>query len=112
VEKGGTVPEWSAGDGPDAASAWYELGRQLQAVALAMRRHRVIPSQGLCECGRLPIRRPSLFGQRCDIAYEQWSRTHEAMRRMLATTDFGARAVGRAAVDHKAAAKARTREDE
>jgi hypothetical protein len=33
------------------------------------------------------------------------------MRRMLATTDLEARAVGRAAVDHKAAAKARTREE-
>ncbi len=82
----------------DATGIWYELGRQLQAVALTMRKHRIIGAQQLCECGRLPVRELPVFGERCDVAGEQWSRARESMRRIVAATDSQGRAVGRAVV--------------
>jgi len=82
----------------DASSIWYELGRQLQAVALIMRKHRIVGAQQLCECGRLPVRELPAFGERCDVADEQWSRAHESMRRIVAVTEGQGRAVGRAVV--------------
>lgn len=68
----------------DAATLFYELGREVQAVGLLMRRHRLIDSQQLCACGRVPVRTLPYFGIRCDVAGERWARTDDAMRRILA----------------------------
>jgi len=74
----------------------YELGRQLQAVPLIMRKHQIIGEQQLCKCGRLPLRSLPDLGLRCEVASAHWAAVHEAMRRMVRHTD--ARPIGRATV--------------
>ncbi|MGH3450225.1 MAG: hypothetical protein ACRDQW_05750 [Haloechinothrix sp.] len=80
----------------DAAELWYEVGREVQAVALVMRRHELVDDQQVCACGRLPVHLLPSFGLRCDVAGERWVRACEAMRRVVAESQ--ARAVGRASV--------------
>lgn len=82
----------------DAAGLMYEVGRLVQALALTMRRHRLVPGQQLCECGRLPVHPVPLFGARCDVARDAWALAHEAMRRVVQTA---APAVGRARVGRR-----------
>ncbi len=84
----------------EPTSLSYELGRQLQALALLMRKHRINPRQQVCDCGRLAMRELPMFGPRCDIACRQWDLVHSAMRRIVAHTNPGnATVVGRAAVE-------------
>lgn len=47
-----------SGDGRhlDAADVLFEIGRRTQAAALMMRKHQVLPTQQLCECGRVATR--------------------------------------------------------
>lgn len=80
----------------DAASLWYEVGREVQAVALLMRKHQVVEVQRICVCGRVSVHTLPLFGPRCELAGERWVRAHEAMRRVVAVPQV--RAVGRASV--------------
>ncbi|MGH3737528.1 MAG: hypothetical protein ACRDT6_18250 [Micromonosporaceae bacterium] len=81
----------------DAASLFYELGREVQAVALLMRKHEIVQAQRICACGRLPVHTLPLFGPRCDVAGERWARADAAMRRVLAQP-VAPRAIGRAEV--------------
>ncbi len=48
----------------DASDLLFEVGRQLQAVALVMRKHEIAPHQ-VCECGRVAVRMLPVFGLRC-----------------------------------------------
>jgi hypothetical protein len=90
----------SPGDPMDAASLLYEVGRQTQGVALAMRNHRILALQELCECGRLPVQRLPILGLRCEVIRAQWLPVHGAMHRIVAQGAFHAsRAVGRVAVN-------------
>lgn len=89
----------------DASELTYAVGRELQAMALAMRQHRPVPALQLCTCGRLNLRVLPIFGLRCEIASAQWDRTHAMVRRLLEQIDResprDARAVGRASVHHR-----------
>ncbi|MGH3738381.1 MAG: hypothetical protein ACRDT6_22660 [Micromonosporaceae bacterium] len=80
----------------DPFTLLYEVGRQLQAVPLVMRKHKLVGSQQLCECGRLPVHNLPGFGLRCEIASAHWSLAYEAMRRIVRHADD--RAVGRVAM--------------
>lgn len=86
----------------DATDVLYDVGREVQMVALMMRRHRFVAAQGVCECGRLPAKTLPVFGLRCEIAVEKWERAHDAMRRLLryaaAARRPPRRAIGRAEV--------------
>ncbi|MGH3645635.1 MAG: hypothetical protein ACRDTM_00405 [Micromonosporaceae bacterium] len=91
-----------------AADVWLRLGRLVEAVALAMRKHTVEPGLGICACGRLPERELAMFGARCDVACDTWERAHHGMRIVLDQVDPAtftdgpaARAVGRAVVPAK-----------
>ncbi|MGH3655694.1 MAG: hypothetical protein ACRDUA_03450 [Micromonosporaceae bacterium] len=68
----------------DAATLYYELGREVQAVALLVRSHQIVASQQICACGRLPLHTLPFFGPRCDVVGERWTRANEAMRRIVA----------------------------
>lgn len=67
----------------DAAELLFEIGRRVQAVSLVMRKHKVLPAQQLCECGRLATRVIPAFGLRCEIASLQWDIAHALMTRFL-----------------------------
>lgn len=84
-----------SGHALDPFTLLYEVGRQLQAVSLVMRKHRLVEDQQLCECGRLPVRTLPGFGLRCDVACEQWELVHDALRRIVHHADGAERAVGR-----------------
>ncbi|MGH3658030.1 MAG: hypothetical protein ACRDUA_15355 [Micromonosporaceae bacterium] len=80
----------------DAAGMWYELGREIQAVALIMRKHRLVAAQQLCECGRLFVHTLPVFGARCDVAYRQWVSAFAMMRTLTREQNVPDRVVGRA----------------
>lgn len=67
----------------DASELLYEIGRRIQAVSLVMRKHKVLPTQQLCECGRLAARTVPAFGLRCEVAATEWQVAHSAMHRFL-----------------------------
>lgn len=81
-----------SGDGRhlDAADVLFEIGRRTQATALMMRKHRVLPTQQLCECGRLATRVLPAFGLRCDVAGEHWDIVRATMGRFLTQIVSGA----------------------
>ncbi len=81
----------------DAPSLFYEIGRDVQAVALVMRRHEIVDAQQTCACGRLPVRTLPFFGPRCDVAGERFAVAEEAMRRVVAQST-ATPAIGRARV--------------
>jgi len=81
----------------DAASLFYEIGREVQAVALVMRKHEILDAQRICACGRLPVRTLPFFGPRCDVAGERFAVAEEAMRRVVAQST-ATPAIGRARV--------------
>lgn len=81
----------------DATTLFYELGREVQAVALLMRKHEILDAQRICACGRLPVHTLPFFGPRCDVAGERWAHADAAMRRVLAHP-AAPRAIGRAEV--------------
>lgn len=74
-----------SGDGRhlDAADVLFEIGRRTQAAALMMRKHQVLPTQQLCECGRVATRVVPAFGLRCDVAGEHWDLARATMSRFL-----------------------------
>lgn len=74
----------------------YEIGRRTQAAALMMRKHTMLPSQQLCECGRIPTRVIPAFGLRCDIACDHWDVARATMARFLV------QAVSNASREHRA----------
>ncbi|MGH3715670.1 MAG: hypothetical protein ACRDT4_19760 [Micromonosporaceae bacterium] len=84
-----------SGHALDPYTLLYEVGRQLQALPLVMRKHRLVAAQQLCECGRLPVRTLPGFGLRCEIACEQWDVVHDAMRRIVTYAEVPTRALGR-----------------
>lgn len=67
----------------DASDLLFEVGRQMQAVALVTRRHELVPAQQLCECGRLALRVLPVLGLRCDIACHQWDLAYALIQRLL-----------------------------
>lgn len=67
----------------DATDVLFEIGNQVQTVALTMRKHRYVVAQQVCECGRLATQMLPVFGPRCEIAVEGWVAAHDAMRRLL-----------------------------
>ncbi|MGH3647186.1 MAG: hypothetical protein ACRDTM_08420 [Micromonosporaceae bacterium] len=80
-------------DGPHVT---YETGQRVQAVALVMLKHQIVPELGVCRaCGRLPAAELPLFGLRCDVAVEQWRVTWATLRRLV---DAGSAARERAPV--------------
>ncbi len=79
----------------DAPSLNFEIGRHVQTMALAMRRHRIVSTHQICECGRLPLRTLPVFGPRCEVACDSWRLAHDVMRRCVAQAGDGSRAVGR-----------------
>lgn len=87
----------------DAAGLLHEMGVKVQAVALTMWKHQIIPSLDVCKaCGRLPARTLPMFGARCEIAVNQWDLAQIAIQHLVATPDPATthphRAVGRAPV--------------
>ncbi|MGH3738002.1 MAG: hypothetical protein ACRDT6_20680 [Micromonosporaceae bacterium] len=68
----------------DAATFWYEVGRQLQTVSVVMSKHQIVADQQVCACGRLALRALPTFGLRCETACEQWELAFQAIRRILA----------------------------
>lgn len=83
-----------SGQAIDLHTLLYEIGRQLQALPLVMRKHELVGSQQLCTCGRLPVRPLPGFGLRCDVACDQWDLVHAALRRVV-RLDAPVRTVGR-----------------
>jgi hypothetical protein len=81
----------------DAASLFYEIGREVQTVALVMRKHEIVDAQQTCACGRLPVHTLPFFGPRCEVAGERFALAEAAMRRVVAQST-APRAVGRAQV--------------
>lgn len=67
----------------EAPDVLFEVGRQVQAVALAMRKHTFAPGLRICTCGRVVDRPLPGFGLRCEVASEQWLRAEYGMRRVL-----------------------------
>ncbi len=85
----------------DAPAVLIAVGRQIEKLGLVMRKHRLVPEQQICVCGRIATRLllPA-FGLRCDIVGEQWDLAQESIRRVCAQMSGGthttSRAVGRA----------------
>lgn len=72
-----------------APDVWYEAGRQVQAVAIIMRKHHFVPEQQVCACGRLAVTMLPVFGLRCEIASMTWQRACEAIGGLLASGSSG-----------------------
>lgn len=70
----------------DAAGVLFEIGRRVQAAAVAMWKHRLVPSQQICTCGRMCVRTLPTFGLRCDVACDDWDTAMSAMERLLSRT--------------------------
>ncbi len=97
----------------DAPALLFEVGRQVQALALLAKRHRMAPAQQICQCGRLALRLLPMLGLRCEIVCAQWDLAYRLLKRVLermADRSLGgeveSRAVGRAAVQVLNPAKA------
>lgn len=68
----------------DAPGLLYDMGRQVQALALAMRKHEIVADLNVCKsCGRIPARDLPGFGPRCQVVVDQWRVTQQLMRAFL-----------------------------
>lgn len=79
----------AVGGGPlEAPELLYELGRQVQAVALAMRAHEIVTGLGVCKsCGRIPECELPGFGLRCSVVVDKWGVVQRLLPAVLRGND-------------------------
>lgn len=71
----------------DAPSFFYEAGRQVQSVAMVMRRHKIVTALGICQaCGRPPLAEVPWFGTRCEVAVHEWHSLRHTLGRLVGET--------------------------
>lgn len=67
----------------DPTDVMLDVSRRVEAMALAMRKHRIVSEQQVCACGQLATRMLPVFGIRCETAYELWDLAQSSMRTAL-----------------------------